>query len=141
MFYLAIVLTVVSNIFYHVAQKSIPSNANMIVSIIVSYAAALIVSLALLPFFDMPDSFVQSVKNLNWASWLVGITIVGVEIGFLVAYRAGWNISLAALTSNVTLTLMLVPIGLIVFKEHLNWTNLLGVVFCFLGLWLIVKKD
>jgi multidrug transporter EmrE-like cation transporter len=77
---------------------------------------------------------------LNWASFAVGLTVVGIEIGFLLMYRAGWNISVGALVVNIGATLMLIPIGLLFFKEQLTPLNVLGVVVCMIGLVMINVK-
>jgi len=39
---------------------------------------------------------------------VVGLSIVGVELAVLLAYRAGWRISLASVVANVTTALLLV---------------------------------
>ena len=52
----------------------------------------------------------------------LGIWIVGLELGFLMAYRAGWNISMGALVANITLALVLIPVGIILY----TWKNLPG---------------
>jgi len=57
----------------------------------------------------------------------------------MLAYRAGWRISVAAVATNVAATAMLVPIGIIIFKEQLSLRNILGLVFCVLGLVLVVR--
>ena len=62
-----------------------------------------------------------------------------IEIGFLLAYRAGWKIGIAAVATNVAVTAMLIPIGILVFKDHLSLRNILGLVFCVLGLVLVVR--
>ena len=41
----------------------------------------------------------------------MGIAIVAVELGVLLAYRAGWRMSVASLTVNSALALVLVPVG------------------------------
>ncbi|AST56348.1 membrane protein [Thermoanaerobacterium thermosaccharolyticum] len=38
-------------------------------------------------------------------------------MGFLLAYRVGWDISLGAIVSDVSVTLLLIPIGVIFFKK------------------------
>jgi uncharacterized membrane protein len=60
-------------------------------------------------------------------------------LGFLLAYRSGWRISVAAVATNVAVTLLLVPIGIMVFKDHLSLRNVLGLIFCVLGLVLVVR--
>jgi multidrug transporter EmrE-like cation transporter len=71
---------------------------------------------------------------LNWASYLLGVSIVGLEVGFLLAYRAGWNLGLAAVLVNVAASLVLVPIALLAFKDQLSWVNIAGVLTCLAGL-------
>jgi len=140
LFYSAIGLTIASNVVYHVFQKQIPGGINPMVSLIVTYLTAAAVCLAIFPFYPSDMPLGESIKKLNWASALVGISIIGLELGFLLAYRAGWNISLAAAVSNVTVTILLVPIGLMLFKEKLTATNAIGVAVCIVGLILINKR-
>jgi len=63
-----------------------------------------------------------------------GLSILGLEVGFLLAYRAGWNISMAGIVSASAVALVLIPVGLVVFKEKLTVFNLLGVLLCIVGL-------
>ena len=74
------------------------------------------------------------VRRLNWASYLLAVSIVGLEVGFLLAYRTGWNIGLAAVLVNVVASLLLVPVAILVFKEQLNWVNIAGILTCLAGL-------
>jgi len=62
------------------------------------------------------------------------------EVGFLLAYRAGWNLSLASLASNATAALLLLPIGVLLFRDRPSAVNLMGVAVCLLGLVLINLK-
>lgn len=133
-YYLAIGLTIIANLFYHLAQKSVPGNVNPFVSLIATYFTAILVSLAILPFYRQGPGIRESLKSLNWASIAVGVAIVGLELGFLLAYRTGWKISLAAVFSNVAVALLLIPVGVLLFREHLSGVNLLGLAFCVLGL-------
>jgi len=71
--------------------------------------------------------------------FVLGAAAACIEVGFLLAYRAGWKISVAAVATNVALTAMLIPIGVIVFKDHLSVRNILGLAFCVLGLVLVVR--
>ena len=137
--YLALLLTVVSNLLYHVAQKSVPRGANPLLSVAVNYVVALALTLLLIPFFPSGQPLVAGLRQLNWASWAVGVAIVGVEFGFLLAYRAGWPISTAAVTNSVALALLLLPAGLLFFRETLSPTRLLGVALCGAGLWLVSR--
>ncbi len=135
--YFSIFLTVLSNIFYHIFQKSIAASINPIISLIITYISAIIISLLILPFYPDKTGLIDSIKGLNWSSFALGGAIVGLEMGFLLAYRAGWNIGLAAVFSNVAVAVFLIPIGLLIYKENLTLMNLLGIMFCITGLVLI----
>jgi multidrug transporter EmrE-like cation transporter len=63
------------------------------------------------------------------------------ELGFLLAYRAGWPISLAALLANVMVGMLLLPIGLVLLREKLSWVNLLGIAVCLAGIILVNIKS
>jgi multidrug transporter EmrE-like cation transporter len=80
------------------------------------------------------------VRKLNWASVGLGAVIVGLELGFLLAYRAGWNISVASLVANTTVALLLIPVGLLFFKEELSAVNILGIILAIAGLVLVNLK-
>lgn len=139
LFYFSIILTILSNLLYHIFQKSISPNINPIFSLMVTYLTAFFTSALLLPFFPNSNSFLSSIKELNWASFALALAIIGLEVGFLLAYRSGWGVGLTAIFSNVAVTILLVPIGLLFFKEKINFSNITGVVICILGLILIRK--
>ncbi|MBI3157995.1 MAG: EamA family transporter [Chloroflexi bacterium] len=140
MFYTAIALTVVSNVIYHIFQKLTPGQVNPMLALTVAYLVAAVISLLLLPFFPLQTGLLAELRQVNWASVGLGASIVGLELGFLLAYRLGWNISLAALISNVAVALLLIPVGLLLFKEHITPLNATGLVVCLIGLLLVNWK-
>ena len=140
MVYGAIALTVLSNFLYHLFQKVIPGNVNPLLSLAVTYLVAATSTVLLLPFFPLQGTLGAEVRKLNWASLGLGAVIVGLELGFLLAYRAGWNLSLASLVANTTVALLLIPFGLLLYKEHLTPLNILGIVLALAGLVLVNLK-
>ncbi len=136
-FYLPIALTIVSNIFYHVFQRVTPTGANPFLALTITYLTAAAVCALLLGVERPGIPLVQALAKVNWISVALGVAIVGLELGFLLAYRAGWRISLAALVSNSLVSLSLIPIGLIFFREKLSPLNLIGIVVCVIGLAMI----
>jgi multidrug transporter EmrE-like cation transporter len=131
---------VVSSILYHVAQRSIPAGAPPLLSLLVSYGVAIVGTLALLPFFPVPSPLGRGFRQLNWASVAIGVTIVGVELGFLLAYRAGWRISVGAAVSNAAVAALLVPVGLLAYGERLSGVNVFGLLLCVAGLFLAMAR-
>jgi drug/metabolite transporter (DMT)-like permease len=134
MYYLSISIAILASALYHFSQKATPRGVNAPVSLMITYAVALALTTLLLFVMPARGGIWAEVRRLNWASYLLAISIVGLEIGFLLVYRSGWNIGLAAVLVNVAASLLLVPVALLVFKQHLNWVNVAGIVTCLVGL-------
>ncbi|MEX2160429.1 MAG: EamA family transporter [Anaerolineales bacterium] len=137
MFYGAIALTVLSNVLYHLFQKAIPANVNPLISLAVTYVVAAGATLLLLPLFPLQGALGAELRKVNWSSVGLGAVIVGLELGFLLAYRAGWNLSVASLVANTAVAILLIPFGLMLFKEQLSALNILGIVLALAGLVLV----
>jgi hypothetical protein len=137
---LSVVIIVASNVLYHVSQKSIPTGAHPLLSVAVTYAAALLVTLLLFPFSPGGAPKLSGLAQLNWATLGVAVSAVGIEIGFLLAYRAGWNISIGSLVVSVSVAILLIPTGLLLYREHLSAANVTGIVLCLAGLVLVMLK-
>jgi uncharacterized membrane protein len=138
-FYFPVALTVLGMVFYHLAQKSIPKALNPFHATMLAYAVGIVLCAICALMYPGKKSLLDSLRESNWAVVVVGAGAVCIELGFLLAYRAGWRISVAGLATNVAGTLLLVPIGILIFKEHLSLRNILGVIFCVLGLILVVR--
>lgn len=134
LFYFSITLAICSSALYHFVAKSTPADVNFSVSLIVTYAVALGVTLIAALLFPADKGFAAELKNLNWASFLLAIAIVGIEFGFLLTYRAGWNLGIAAVLVNVVASLILLPVAIIFFKDKISWINVAGIFVCLAGL-------
>jgi len=134
LFYFSITLAICSSALYHFSAKSTPSNVNFTISLLVTYAVALVVTLATTLFFPAKNGLVFELKQLNWASFLLAIAIVGIEFGFLLVYRAGWNLGIAAVLVNVVASLILLPVAIFFFKDKISWVNIAGIFVCLAGL-------
>jgi drug/metabolite transporter (DMT)-like permease len=130
----SIVLVVLSNVVYNVAQKSTPKGANPFTALLVTYITAAVLTIILSLFYKTEDNFFASFTKLNWTSIALGVAIVGLEFGYLLAYRAGWNISLGSLVANIALAIILIPVGVIAYKEGFELHKIFGVVLCLAGL-------
>jgi uncharacterized membrane protein len=140
LFYFPMGLTVLSGALYHVFQKLTPGNVNPMLTLAVTYVTAAVICFGLLAIYPSKTGAIESLRQLNWASFALALAIIGLEIGFLLVYRAGWNISLVAIVSNVAVTIVLVPVGLLVFKEKVSLVNLIGIVVCIVGLVMVNQK-
>ncbi len=138
--YFYIGITIISNVLYHIFQKSISQTANPIISLIVSYLIAIIISLLLLPFFPSKGTLIQQIKDLNWATYALGLGIVGLELGYLLTYRAGGNLGLTAITVTSLVTILLIPAAIFLFKQNISILNIIGVFLCIAGIILVQWK-
>ena len=136
----SIFLIVASNIFYNICQKSTPDKANPFAALLVTYITAAIITTAAL-FISKPEKgVIDAFRHLNWTSYVLGFAIVGLEVGYLMAYRAGWNISVGSLVANIILAIILIPVGIIIYKEGFELNKVIGALLCIAGLILINKK-
>ena len=140
LFWSSMALTVLSNIGYHLCQKGIPPTANPLLSVLVTYIVAFSLTLTGVPLFFPHLQLGAELRNLNWATYALGFAAAGLELGFLLAYRAGWNLSLGALFSNVLVTLLLIPVGVLAYKEVLPGRTLVGIALSLVGLYLMGTK-
>lgn len=138
MFYWSMLLVVLGNVLYHVSQKSIPRGLDPVFSVFVSYVTALALSALLLPL-AASRPIRESWRQTTWASVGVGVAAVVIEFAFLLVYRAGWNISLASFAGSAVLAAILVPLGVLLYRERLSWVNLVGLLFCLLGFFLVTR--
>lgn len=140
LFYFSITLAICSSALYHFTAKSAPADANFTVSLLVTYGVAFAATLLTFIFFPLRDGLAAELKRLNWASIGLAIAIVGIEFGFLLTYRAGWHLGIAAVLVNVVASLILVPAAILVFKDKISWVNIAGIFVCFAGLALLNWK-
>ncbi len=137
LFYISIAITILSSALYHFSQKQIPAGVDPIVSVIVTYGVAIVLCALLLYFIPPQGGLVASIRTLNWSTYVLALSIVGLETGFLLVYRSGWSIGLAAVLVNVAASLILVPVALLYFKNSLNWVNIVGILVCLVGLYML----
>ena len=136
----AMILAIAASVLYHLFSRSIPAGAHPLLAMIVTYLISALIAALLLPFFPLPGSLGASLRQLNWTSIGLAVAILGIELGFLLAYRAGWNISLAPLVAIATTTVILLPVGVLAFKERLGLPQILGLILTVAGLILINRR-
>lgn len=134
LFYFSITIAIASSALYHFVQKSTPVNVNFAVSLIVTYVISIAIILIIYTFLPTSKGFIAELRELNWASYALALSLVGLEVGFLLVYRSGWNLGIAAVLVNVVAALILVPLAIFVFKDKLNWINVAGIMVCLAGL-------
>jgi uncharacterized membrane protein len=138
-FILTASLAALSTVLYNLLQKMTPSDVNPALALTVTYGVALGTTLMLFIIFPA-GNLAGSFQKLNWVSFALGLAIAGVEVGTLLAYRAGWQLSLLGIMVNVLASLVLVTLGVVLFKEKLTPINIIGILVCLAGLVMINIK-
>lgn len=135
-----LVLVVASNVMYQICAKSVPGGLNPFASLTVTYAVGALVSLVLFFAMNRDTTLIMEYKKLNWSSFVLGISVVGLELGFIFAYKAGWQMSLLQIVQGAALAIILLVIGYFAFKEAISWNKIAGIIVCLAGLTLINLK-
>jgi multidrug transporter EmrE-like cation transporter len=133
-------LAILCTVGYHLVLKVTPAGVNPLLSLLVTYAIVTVLFGVLLLL--TPDGFQwrQEVHRVNWTALALAVAIVGLDLGFLFLYRSGFEVSLGALVTQSTAALMLLVIGVTVFRERLTAANAVGLVLCLAGLWLVNRR-
>ncbi|MDQ7096434.1 EamA family transporter [Desulfosporosinus sp. PR] len=138
-YFFPILLIVASNVVYNICQKTTPQNVNPFSALLVTYLTAALLTVLAALFYKTDKGFLDSFSKLNWTSFVLGLAIVGLEAGYLVAYRVGWNLGVGSLVANIILAIVLIPISILFFNEGFTLFQIIGVVLCIVGLVLINK--
>jgi uncharacterized membrane protein len=134
-----VLVVVVANTIYNISAKSTPTEINTFASLSITYLAAMICSVIMYFITGENKNFLQELSKTNWTALVLGISIVGLEFGYLWIYRVGWKISTANLFTSISLTCVLLIIGFLIYKEVLSFRQILGIGVCVLGLILLAK--
>lgn len=105
------------------------------------YGVAALASLPLFLLFPVTGSLTEELGKLNWAVYAVGASIVLIEIGFLLVYRAGAELSGAFVLTSAAVTICTLLVGLLFFREAVSLTKLAGIALCLAGIGLIAWKS
>ena len=78
--------------------------------------------------------FLGEYRKLNWAPFVLGAVIVGLEAGWIYAYKAGWQVSTGFIVQSAFLAVGLLVVGHLLFGETIGWNKVVGVILCLIGL-------
>ena len=133
-------LVVISNVFYQICAKSVPEKINPFASLTITYAVGAIASLIMYIFLHKDGNIIQEYQKANWAPFVLGFAIVGLEVGYIYAYKAGWPVSVAQIVQAAILAVILIFVGYMLYKETITWNKVVGIIVCLAGLGLINMK-
>ena len=132
-----IVIIIGSNILYNVCTKSTPSEVNAFAALSVTYLIAAVVCFVTFLITAKGRNILTEFGKTNWTTFVLGVVIVGLELGYILAYRNGWAMNTVSVTANIALAVALIIVAAVFYKETITLKQLAGIVLCGGGLVLI----
>jgi multidrug transporter EmrE-like cation transporter len=133
-------LAIACTVGYHLVLKLTPAGVNPLLSLLVTYALVTVLFGALLVASPGGFEWRQESRQLNWTAIALAVAIVGLDLAFLFVYRSGFEVSLGALVTQSAAAMLLLVVGVAVFREKLSLANSAGIVLCLVGLWLVNRR-
>ena len=67
----------------------------------------------------------------------LAVSVLMIELGFLLMYRYGWNLSTGNLITGVFVNIILVGVGITLLGEKIKLINTIGIILSIIGVTLI----
>ena len=125
-----ILVVILSNTFYNVCMKSMPGDVNPFGALMVTYLGAAIISGLIFVYVVGPSNVGVEMSKINWTSVVLALAIVGLEVGYVFVYRAGWTVSTASVVANIGLACVLIFVGYFLYRENVSFNQIVGIIVC-----------
>ena len=99
-----------------------------------------LLSLVLYFVLGKGGNLIEEYRRLNWAPFVLGVIIVGLEAGWIYAYKAGWQVSTGFIVQSAFLAVCLLAVGYMLYCVAVTWNKVAGIAVCVAGLVLINIK-
>ena len=129
-----IALVVFSNIIYQICAKGVPKNMDAMASMTITYLVGAACSAVMFFVMNKHGNLLQEYAKMNWAPIFLGVSVVGLEVGFIYAYKNGWAVSTASIVQSAFLAVALLFVGALLYHESISISKIIGVIFCLVGL-------
>ena len=137
MFYVSAMIAIIGAVGYQYFVKHVPAEINPVVSVIGAYISVLILSFIILPLFPAEGGLAKHFHQLSWVQLAIAASVLLIELGFLLMYRYGWNLSTGNLVTGIIINIILVTLGVALLGEKVSLINTIGIVISILGVALI----
>lgn len=134
-----IALVVFSNIVYQICAKGVPKDMDAMASMTITYLVGAVCSAIMYFVMNKNGNLLQEYAKMNWAPFFLGVSVVGLEVGFIYAYKNGWAVSTASLVQSAFLAVALIIVRAVLYREAIKANKVIGIVICLIGLYFINK--
>ena len=120
---------------YQVGVKEISTGIHPLTALVLTYLSASFASF-ILYFFLAPQGENRKKEIFSWnpSALGLGFSIVGIELGVVYMYRAGWTVQTSFILTNSLIVAALMAAGALFYKEKLKLRQLAGVVLTLAGI-------
>ena len=124
---------------YQVGVKEISTGIHPLTVLVLTYLSASFASF-ILYFFLAPQGENRKKEIFSWnpSALGLGFSIVGIELGVVYMYRAGWTVQTSFILTNSLIVAALMAAGALFYKEKLKLRQLAGVALTLAGIVCIV---
>lgn len=124
---------------YQVGVKEISTGIHPLTALVLTYLSASFASF-IIYFFLAPTGENRKKEIFSWnpSALGLGFSIVGIELGVVYMYRAGWTVQTSFILTNSLIVAALMAAGALFYKEKLKLRQLAGVVLTLAGIVCIV---
>lgn len=145
---LFLAVATVGVVIYQFAQKCVPATVNPMAMLMAAYGVAFLLCLVALPFLQPAGAgnpWRLAFAGLAQGSGprvalALGVGVLLIEVGFLLAFRAGGSLQWSGVAVNGAASLLLIPIAIAVFREAFTLPKALGILLVLAGLALLSRK-
>lgn len=138
--YLFLGVATLGCVVYHLGQKLISAAVNPMVLLMGVYLVAFLLALIAVPLFQTPGQAAWGRQLVSWPVLVVGIGVILIEGGFLLAYRHGGSLQWSGVAVNGLAAVILVPVATFAFREHLSGPRALGILLTLAGMALMARR-
>ena len=117
-----LVVVTVSGVVYHLAQKG-AGKASLWPTLAIAYGTAFAATLVLSLRTQAP----WPTRTGTTVGLLIGLSALGIEVGFSLLYRAGWPLASASVITGVAGTAILALVGIFVLGESVTVARVVGI--------------
>lgn len=132
-----ITLVIFSNVVYQICAKGVPKDMDTMASMTITYLVGAVCSAIMFFAMNKNGNLLQEYSKMNWAPIFLGVSVVGLEVGFIYAYKNGWAVSTASIVQSAFLAVILLFVGALLYHETISITKLIGVGFCLVGIFFL----
>ena len=134
-----IVLIVISSVCYQICAKSSPSFMHPLAVLVIAYAVGTVGCAILYMVLNRGGNLLAEIKSSNKIPYLIGICLIGLEVGTIYMYKVGWAVNTGYIVHSSLIAVGLLIAGYVLFREPITVNKVIGIVICMIGLYFINK--